>query len=282
MMNWSKNQRTLSSRTEDRAAQILDEYRANKQVMDGWIVAERSITVYCRLYSRFFLVLAIFLVLGSLAIPFSVQDKLPGVDPFQFVQFMWLLAGFMLIGAKSRYVSNWPWHDFLKGQVVCHSVKDLTDVSGVDPQMILLFLLQNEFKHTLAVSGPYTGMFLRVSESGDGFVINEPAQLSTMLASGFLIFKVLNEKGEHLICLDVRKNAKQIIGRETAEYNACMDIGQDLIEEEEEGKSDQTAPSSKKKTRGRQERTDKVIILRREEFRWNKMLGLYIKDSRFG
>lgn len=43
--------------------------------------------------------------------------------------------------------------------------------------------------------------------TSEGFAIDEPVQLSTMLASGFVILKVASHHGEHLICLDARKRS---------------------------------------------------------------------------
>lgn len=280
---------TAPTVAEKRASKILEEYERNTKVMDKWIVAESSITVNCRLYSRAALAFVVFLVLGSMSVPFTVGSRLSGVDPFQITTFVWLVAGFVLVAAKSRYVSDWPWHDFLRGQVICRSVSELTDVSGIHAQMILLYLLHNEYKNTLTVKGPYTGMFRRVPNTGSGFIIDEATQLSTMLASGFVIFKVLNEKGEHLVCIDVRKGAstRQIVSGQDTKYNAVMDIGRDDLEDEdsEDDLELESLQGTKKATKVQKvlnQRADKVLMLQREEFRWNTMLGFYVKDSRFG
>jgi hypothetical protein len=89
--------------------------------------------------------------------------------------------------------------------VICRSVGELSEVSGIDPQIVLLYLFHNEYKNTLAVKGPYMGMFKRVSKTDSGFVIDKAPQLSTLLASGFVIFRVRTEQGEHFTCVDVRE-----------------------------------------------------------------------------
>jgi hypothetical protein len=43
------------------------------------------------------------------------------------------------------------------------------------------------------VSSPYTGIFDRVSQAADGFVVDQPIHLSTLLESGFLMLKVWNK-----------------------------------------------------------------------------------------
>ena len=229
-----------------------------------------------------------------MAIPFVVGDRISGVDPFQITTFVWLFSGFLLIGAKSIYVADWPWHDFLRGQVVCRSVGDIVDVTGMPAQMVLLYLLHNEYTNPLTFKGPYTGMFKRALKNGGGLVVDEPVQLSTMLASGFVIFKVLSEQGEHLICIDVRKgaNSRQIVSGEIKEYLVCMDVGQEefddgvvgLDQDPTDGVVDAGKQVNKKEAAksDTNTRANKVLMLDRVEFRWTKMLGLYIKDSRFG
>ena len=146
-------------------------------------------------------------------------------------------------------------------------MRDLAEVTGIHAQMILLYLIHNEPKHTLTMSGPYRGIFKRKLEDVTGFVIDVPVHLSTMLASGYLIFKVLNEKGEHLICIDVRLGVRGITSRIEENYKASMDIGRDDLDLERKYGTDGL---------------DKVIFLARQQFGWNKMLGLYVKDSKFG
>src|SRR5277367_1502261 len=164
-----------------------------------------------------------------MAIPFAVGTRIRGVDPFQITTFAWVLAGFIAIVAKSRYVSEWPWHDFLRGHVICRSIKDVCDVTSMYSQMVLMYLLLEERDKTHRTKGPYNGMFSRKAEDKTGFAIDEATRLSTMLASGYILLKVLNEHGEHLICLDIRKGSKGEgpLKGETGRFLSCMDIGKD-------------------------------------------------------
>ncbi|KAK6829775.1 hypothetical protein PG987_010359 [Apiospora arundinis] len=203
----------------------LKEYQQHDHKTEQWIFDTVSVTVNCRRYVFTVLAVCIVIVAGGLAIPFSVGSRIDGVDPFQITSFCWLVVGVILIAAKSRYVTEWPWHDFLHGRVVCRSVCDLADVSGVDKQVILAKLLSNEEALLLKTKGPFNGMFNPEQRHGTGFSIDEPLRLSTMIASGFLILKVASKAGEHLICLDVRKpldyaanNARDL------RYLSCLDI----------------------------------------------------------
>ncbi|KAJ4375369.1 hypothetical protein N0V83_002455 [Neocucurbitaria cava] len=200
-------------------------------------------------------------------------NKLPGVDPFQITTFTWLVAGVVLVSAKGRYVKEWPWHDFVHGRVVCESITDLADVTGVDKQMILMKLLHNERAITLVTRGPYNGMFDRKSEvPSEGFAIDEPVQLSTMLASGFIILKVISYHGEHLICLDARKRSFLDFANSEASmsmnYLSCLEMSSGEAEESMSRK-----PSKASKT---------VLYLSRNNIGWHQMAGLFVGDAVFG
>jgi hypothetical protein len=257
---------------------VLSQYQKDARKMASWVFDETSVTVKCRTYVKLVLSLCAIIVLGGLAVPFSLQgetQKVFGFDPFQITTFVWLLVGVVLILAKSRYVSEWPWHDFMHGRVVCHSISDLADVTGVDAQMVLTKLLHNERKSILVTRGPFNGMFLRKAEQqSDGFSIDVAVRLSTMLASGFIILKVLSHSGEHLICLDARKGSRIDYASKTdseVNYLSCIDL-EDLEHENKD-----TDPI-KTKFKG----PSKVLYLTRNELKWHKLLGLYLWDSHFG
>lgn len=266
------------SQIETRATEVTTRYQNCGSRMDKWVSAEESITIKCHRYVISIISLAILIVCGGVAVPFAVGTRIRGVDPFQITTFAWLLAGFITIIAKSRYVSEWPWHDFLRGRVVCRSVKEVCDVTGIDSQMVLMYLLLEERSNTLRTKGPYNGMFIRVAEGSNGFSIDEPVQLSTMLASGFIILKVLNEYGEHLVCLDVRKGSagQAPMTNQVEELLACMNIYKDA----ESNALDEVGVIEGRGT-SRQE-LEKVKKLTLVKLRWFKILGLYIHDSTFG
>ena len=243
--------------------------------MNEWIISELTVTLKCHRYVYTILCFCAVLICGATAVPFSVQNRLKGVDPFNITTFAWLLAGFILVIAKSRYVCEWPWHDFLRGRVVCKSIKEMADVTGIDDQMILTSLLHNERDTTLITKGPYNGMFDRRAESGnEGFSIDIPVHLSTMLASGFIVLKVLSVKGERLICLDVRKGSEwgssAAMRHQNSEFLTCTDLDDDSdVNEEVRENPNGTARK-------------KIMRLSRIHFTWTKVLGVYVKDSLFG
>jgi hypothetical protein len=270
-------------------ATLLSDYQLNIEKMSKWEPAASSMTVKCRTYAITIQIAVIIFLLGALAVPFTVHDRIKGVDPFQVTTFAWVVCGSALVVAKSRYVNSWPWHDFLRGWVVCRTVSDLSDVSGVDSQVILLFLLHNEWNSLLVSDGPYNGMFRRktdprsVSESQNqqrsnapltyrqGFSIDVPVHLITLLASGFIVLKAMNSAGEHLICIDGRKGGwdAAMQGRR-GHWITCPDYNTDALENVH-------GSGINEKDINR-----KIHMLRRVDFRWTKILGIYVKDSRFG
>jgi hypothetical protein len=252
------------------------QYTEDDRKMKEWIITATSITVWCRFYCFSVLSVCIFIIVGALAIPFAVQNRIKGVDPFQLTMFVWLVVGVILVAAKGRYVKEWPWHDFYHGRVVCDSIADLADVTGMDKQTILAKLLSNEMNTTLITKGPYNGMFKRKSESSsEGFSIDEPVKLSTMLASGFIILKVISNNGEHLICLDARKKTKVDWAHKKANsmsYLCCLDMPSN------DGDEWSFQKENKPSTKGPKH----VFYLREAAIGWHRLIGLYTADAVFG
>lgn len=224
--------------------------------------------------------IAVIIVSGGMAVPFVVGTRIKGVDPFQIAAYSWVVAGFIAVIAKSRYVSEWPWHDFLRGHVVCRSVKNVCNVTRINSQVVLMYLFLEESMNTLRTRGPYNGMFERKAEGSDRFAIDEAAHLSTMLASGYIILKVLNEFGEHLICLDVRKGSKGTapLLKEFDEHLACEDFDKDADENVLAKESNANSQNLGGDTKG----FKRVKKLQKVKFRYNKVLGLYIGNAKFG
>jgi hypothetical protein len=246
--------------------------------MKRWIVSDDSITIRCRTYVFTCVVVAFLIVCAGIAIPFVVRDTITGVDPFQITLFTWLLAGFIILVAKGRYVNEWPWHEFIHGHVICRSVKEVCDASSFNDQTILMFLMLNEWRTDLRTRGPHNGMYVRRSINGDsGFAINRSAHISTMMASGYVIVKVLNLFGEHLVCLDIRKRKDSIVLRKPAEYLVHMEL--DAMQEVEE--EDEDVPSAKRRNKGIRG-GDKVVRLTRNKIVIDRIIGAYVGGSYFG
>lgn len=188
---------------KDQASKVASDLQRCHLQIKHWVIFEDSIMVHCRMYSISALTIAFVIIFGTISVPFLVKERIKGVDPFQWVTFAWLVAGAFLIGAKSRYNESWPWHDFIRGQILCQGVKQLAKVSGIDSQTILLYLLHNETKNPVAFRGPYKTIFSKCTSSS-GFSIDEPINHSTIVAAGFMVLKVVIDEMSYLLFQDVR------------------------------------------------------------------------------
>jgi len=69
------------------SARLVEQCKLEEAKMKEWVIDENSVTVVCKTYTRIMLLLAAFIVCGSLAVPFTVGDRIAGVDPFQLTSF---------------------------------------------------------------------------------------------------------------------------------------------------------------------------------------------------
>ena len=176
--------------------------------MDDWVVEENGVRVRCEGYVWSTMIFAAVLVLGGIAAGLTIRDRLDPVDPFNITMFCWVVAAFVVLVAKSLLVAEWPWRDFLRRQVLCRSVSELHSVTGIDDQLILACLIQGESDNCLQTRGPYNSVFRRKTDSADGFSIDHPMGMHTMLLSGLIMIQVSAHYGDILVCLDLRKGTE--------------------------------------------------------------------------
>ncbi|TQN70024.1 hypothetical protein CSHISOI_05451 [Colletotrichum shisoi] len=169
-----------------------------KDLTGKWKIQESSIVIECPDFVVRVSLFSAALVVGGLACGFLVGERITGVDPFNLTMFSWIIAGFVILVAKSVRVSDWTWRDFLFRQVTCRTVKEVADVvSGVDEQDILCFLLSSEIRSTLRTRGPFRGVFRNLPENG-GFSIDVKPNLQTLLAAGVVPIVVQTLEGPAL------------------------------------------------------------------------------------
>ncbi|EAA29862.1 hypothetical protein GE21DRAFT_3848 [Neurospora crassa] len=178
----------------------LDRY-GNK--MKSWVAEEKGIMVQCKGYVALTMLFCIVLVSGGIAVGVSVGPRISAVDPFNITTYCWVLAAFIVLVAKSVRVHDWPWNDFLHGRVLCKSVSELSSVTGIGDQLILAKLLQDESLSRLETRGPFNAVFRR--RKGEGFSIDRPISMWTMLLSGLIMIEVESVGGKSLVCLDLRR-----------------------------------------------------------------------------
>lgn len=190
-----------------------------------WDMEETAVSVSCPRYVYTVLGCAGLLVCGGLAAGFFLGERLEGVDPFNITMFSWLLAGFLILIAKSVRVADWPWRDFLLGRVTCRSLSELSSVTGANEQDLILYLLTKEPESVLITRGPYNRLFnrkedLRVGRGG-GFSMDVKPEVRTLASAGLVFVVVSLRQLEHhepaagagaggrggataIVCLDLR------------------------------------------------------------------------------
>lgn len=196
-------------KAQQNAMHQLNELTKN---MDEWVVDERCVTVPCPGYVWSAIAVAALFAGGGLGIGFSVGERIHGVDPSNLATYLWVVAAFILLIAKSMKVKEWAWNDFLRRRVRCCSVSELQSITGIDGQLIIAKLLHDERRgNVLNIRGPYNSAFLR--RAPEGFSIDKPISSSTLLLSGLTMLKVVTAKGHALVCLDYRRGTDlRVIG----------------------------------------------------------------------
>lgn len=248
----------------DRFSRMKNDLKLFNQKMiiaASWKIHEKSVIVSCRTYVWSVLGLSLILVLGGVTVPFTGRVHLSGVDPFNIATFIWLLIAFILLVAQSRYVPDWAWHDFLHRRIVCRSVTELSNVTGIDPQLVIHKLLIEERNTVLSTRGPFNSMFNRQSE--EGFSIDVPCSTSTLYASGFVLFQCLGQVDRHIVCADLRPISKLLTAVHVNTWEKCLGCPLPIDSSQDRGQLP-------------------VLRLVEEDFHGDRLLGLFLADRKFG
>ncbi|TDZ16737.1 hypothetical protein Cob_v010383 [Colletotrichum orbiculare MAFF 240422] len=238
------------------ATDDLAEHCNHYMKIRSWRFEPDSITIDCPVYVGLVFGSTVLLVTGGFLCAFLVGERVPGVDPFNFTMFSWIVAGFVLLAAKTYLVSDWTWRDFLLLRVTCRTDQEVATVARMDPQEILTVLLSSEFTSPMDTCGPYQGVFGRVPVRG-GFAIDVKTDYKTILNAGILPVKVSTLEGPAVLLLRLvpGQPAQSSIGSRgrSSEAGVCLD-----------------PPQSN-------EELDATISLR--EISWVKALGIYKLDN---
>lgn len=230
--------------------------------MSKWVIDERSIMVPCGAQVCY-RVLVAFLIAGGGFCIMAVGERIAGVDPSNLSSYLWLVAGFYLLVSKSRYVEEWPWKDFLHFRVRCRSVSELHAITGINKQFIMAKLLHDDSGGSmLKTRGPYNKVFLQ-RDANDGFSIDCPLEIRTLLLSGLIMLKVATSRGHALVCLDARRRTELKVvehrGNQEQEHLVCEDINR----------------LYKLRTQSGSQGNTRLQLVRSKELKWKRVQGVY-------
>lgn len=233
--------------------------------MTTWVFEEKGVMVKCKTYVAMTMLSAAMLAAGGLAVGVTLGPRISAVDPFNLTTYCWALAAFVILIAKSVRVKEWSWNDFLHCRVLCKSVSELASVTGIDEQLILAKLIQDDTSSILETRGPYNQVF-DGRKAGDGFSIDRPIGIWAMLLSGIIMIEVETLDGRRLVSLDVRRGTKlAVVQNRGDQFYECLysKEGQildptvrEILGEEGQGSTTQ-------------------VQLKRGELTWTRALGLY-------
>lgn len=130
------------------------DYEKHRKKIEAWQISDSSVTV-----RRPWYVAGILILCAGVALAFSVPMGLLAGDPLQNFYCTTAVIGMILFVAKSAWMSDWRWHDFLRGRVVCRSVSEVAAVARVDAQVVLLRLLDHARVSRFDTQGPFNVVF---------------------------------------------------------------------------------------------------------------------------
>lgn len=265
-----------------KAAQDLHKLDGLIKEMDQWVIDEKSVVIQCGWYVWPTILVAALLVGGGLIIGFSVGERIHGVDPSNLASYLWVVAAFIIVIAKSVHVKDWTWNDFLHRRVRCCSVSELHALTGINEQLIMAKLLHDEGDYgsggsVLKIRGPYNSVF-RKRASGEGFSIDVPVTTRTLLLSGLTLLKAVTPRGHALVCLDSRRGADLRVvehqGGQNNEHLVCADINPPRTKRSES--------RANKRWSGYGDTEIRLPLTRCKTLKWKRVQGIYnVMDATF-
>ncbi|OTB10490.1 hypothetical protein K445DRAFT_380084 [Daldinia sp. EC12] len=250
----------------DLAQKGLEDLQNATKIMSNWVFEEGGVRVKCDWYVGICMFIAAILVVGGIVAGLTINERLPGVDPFNIATFCWVLAAFFILIVKSIRVAQWPWRDFLRREVLCRSVSELSSVTRIDSQLIIAQLLLNEDITQLKTRGPFNCVFSRRTESAEGFSIDEPLSMRTMLLSGLIMVQVHGQyHGEFLVCLDIRKGT---------DYNCVPDSNSGIGQREYI-----VSAMLSDKNKASEDGPIRIHLKRTHEVAWGGIVGFYNQEN---
>ena len=253
---------------ENKSSRLWGEYEKWRAVMNAWEVDTGCITIPCKVYVLTIMSLWLLALTGGVALLLGLRHRSPGFDPSNILILLWTVASFAIVLAKSWYVDEWTWNQFIQCQMPCRSVQELSRASGIPSQILLLHLYQTacsrESRTKLKTRGPYNGTFpKRGRDPAHGFAIDCAFNMETLVACGLLVLKVNGWDGVRLVCIGGRQELETAGGQIGGESKGLIC----------------RLPQQRKSTKSE----DMELFFEEGKFTWQEGEGLYKNDqARFG
>ncbi|KAL6714397.1 hypothetical protein ACLMJK_007820 [Lecanora helva] len=196
-----------SATARDSSNDLTKDYDKWRSTMNTWKTDTGLIIVPCKTYALTLIgIWVIAIAAGAVPLLIVRQQKAVLYELSDVLMLLWAFASFVIVGAKSSYVEPWTWKYFVKCQIPCRGVQELSRTSKVPIQVILLYLYRmvcsREARAKFRTCGPYNGIFpIRSQADLSGFAVDCAFRLETLIACGLLVLKVKGFDGACLICV---------------------------------------------------------------------------------
>jgi hypothetical protein len=237
-------------------ASMKQEYESQLSTMLRWKVTDTSVIVSQRLYVSMTALLFVIALSAGVAMIGTLNGAIPDVDISNVVMAVWTIGGFCVVLAKSWSVKDWSWHDFIHFRLTCESVQQLSTATGINPQVIITFLLKQAEQQAFFTSGPYNTFFGERRESA-AFAIDVPTKLSALQYCGFHFLGVALPEKDILVCIAGRKEKERTAATGSKESRLVCSVP---------GLLDADAPGT-------------ILHFKEQSFSWGKGYGFYINDE---
>ena len=195
---------------EDTSDRLWSQYSQWRAVMDTWEVDPGCIMIPCKGYVLTIMAAWVIVLVAGIVLLLVLRLRALGFDPSNILILVWTVASFAIVLAKSWFVENWTWNQFIQCQMPCRGVQELSRATGIPSQVLLLHLYRTTCSRAsrtkLKTRGPYNGIFpIRGRDGTHGFAIDCAFKMETLVACGLLVLKVNGYDGTRLVCIGGRR-----------------------------------------------------------------------------
>ena len=199
-----------AGKAEDTSDRLWSQYSKWRAIMDKWEVDPGCIMIPCKRYVLTIMTTWMIALVAGIVMLLVLRLRAVGFDPSNILILLWTVASFAIVLAKSWFVEDWTWNQFIQCQMPCRGVQELSRATGIPSQVLLLHLYRTTCSRAsrtkLKTRGPYNGIFpMRGRDATHGFAIDCGFKMETLVACGLLVLKVNGYDGIRLVCIGGRR-----------------------------------------------------------------------------